>query len=605
MAKKNPGSAPQQSQQQNKKKKKKSPQQQPTCNPVLNPNPESEEQKRQKKEDRDGAINILQHRVQNCPTNNAPPKKLLTLVGGFLTSYGFDSAYRLFQLQCNARNRLDGWDSALDENLLKDHPNLLRIYKEWERNDKVIKLLIRGDGLEETKESKDENLHQQEVEADDTSSSGDSTSENDSTSSSEGDLSADSDVEMKDDTPKSAKGAKDKTSISTSSSSSSSDSDTSDEEGSVDDNITAPKPTVKGLTQKLKKRSDAAKAKLELQAKKSDKPTKQSKRAPEPTSSSSSSATSRSGSDSSSSSTDSVVSKLADDKTKTKRTLKVAKRIDDPSASVVKSLAKLINKKPKTKELSKDSRALNKQSDKISKPEKDFKVDKSVGASGSTDFDISSRQTKSLAKQTKKKKTSKAAMSTSSDDSSSSSIDSDVPDKQADTKSKFNSKATSKKASLSSSESSSSSPYTSDSGSSSSPSSSSISDPNPSPKPAKASIDSNLTKTSSDSTATFVADSPPPVGPPILKRKRNHSPSANAAVKKANPQSFRRVPADTKIDKGFESNQYRSYDYADQAHKNLSVVKGKGFTKEKNKQKKKNYRGGMIDIEGARGVKFG
>lgn len=66
---------------------------------------------------------------------------------------------------------------------------------------------------------------------------------------------------------------------------------------------------------------------------------------------------------------------------------------------------------------------------------------------------------------------------------------------------------------------------------------------------------------------------------------------------------FQRVPKDTPIDERF-SNKYKSYDYADQAHYDLSVTRGKGFTKEKNKKKRGSYRGGPIDIGGGRGIKF-
>ena len=49
---------------------------------------------------------------------------------------------------------------------------------------------------------------------------------------------------------------------------------------------------------------------------------------------------------------------------------------------------------------------------------------------------------------------------------------------------------------------------------------------------------------------------------------------------------FSRIPTDTKIDPKFGSNRYVSYDYADRAYQDLSVTKGKGFTKEKNKKKR-------------------
>lgn len=49
---------------------------------------------------------------------------------------------------------------------------------------------------------------------------------------------------------------------------------------------------------------------------------------------------------------------------------------------------------------------------------------------------------------------------------------------------------------------------------------------------------------------------------------------------------FSRIPADTKVDPRFSNNDYVSYEYADRAHQELIVTKGKGFTKEKNKKKR-------------------
>lgn len=58
------------------------------------------------------------------------------------------------------------------------------------------------------------------------------------------------------------------------------------------------------------------------------------------------------------------------------------------------------------------------------------------------------------------------------------------------------------------------------------------------------------------------------------------------------------------IDPKLASNKYVSYDYAEQAHRDLSVTKGKSFMKEKNKKKRGSYRGGMIDVDGRKGIKF-
>jgi hypothetical protein len=52
------------------------------------------------------------------------------------------------------------------------------------------------------------------------------------------------------------------------------------------------------------------------------------------------------------------------------------------------------------------------------------------------------------------------------------------------------------------------------------------------------------------------------------------------------------------------SNDYMSYAYADRAFQDLSVTRGKGFTKEKNKKKRGSYRGGPIDITGGKSFKF-
>ena len=52
---------------------------------------------------------------------------------------------------------------------------------------------------------------------------------------------------------------------------------------------------------------------------------------------------------------------------------------------------------------------------------------------------------------------------------------------------------------------------------------------------------------------------------------------------------FQRIPADTKVDPRFASNEYQSYEYADRAFQDLSVTRGKGFTKEKNKKKRGEF----------------
>jgi hypothetical protein len=59
-----------------------------------------------------------------------------------------------------------------------------------------------------------------------------------------------------------------------------------------------------------------------------------------------------------------------------------------------------------------------------------------------------------------------------------------------------------------------------------------------------------------------------------------------------------------KVDPRLASNAFVPYDYAQKAHQDLIVTKGKGFTKEKNKKKRGSYKGGYIDVEGKKGIKF-
>lgn len=71
----------------------------------------------------------------------------------------------------------------------------------------------------------------------------------------------------------------------------------------------------------------------------------------------------------------------------------------------------------------------------------------------------------------------------------------------------------------------------------------------------------------------------------------------------AHPTRLAQISAAADMD-DYVSNTYVSYDYADKAFRDLSVTRGKGFTKEKNKKKRGSYRGGTIDIGGGKGFKF-
>ncbi|KAI9758852.1 MAG: hypothetical protein M4579_002798 [Chaenotheca gracillima] len=138
---------------------------------------------------------------------------------------------------------------------------------------------------------------------------------------------------------------------------------------------------------------------------------------------------------------------------------------------------------------------------------------------------------------------------------------------------------------------------------------------------------------SSDSSSDSDSDSRPATKTPastITKRKRSLSPNGTTTItttettsKKAKTSSdsstpvqttttvtktpnkpFSRIPEGIQIDRRLASNAYVPYDYAERAHQDLIVTKGKGFTKEKNKKKRGSYRGGAIDVDGRKGIKF-
>jgi hypothetical protein len=102
---------------------------------------------------------------------------------------------------------------------------------------------------------------------------------------------------------------------------------------------------------------------------------------------------------------------------------------------------------------------------------------------------------------------------------------------------------------------------------------------------------------STSSSATLVGDTVPKAKqePDTLLVADNDSsigtkmiPATKENVKQLKKEQvpFSRIPTDTKVDPKFSSNKYVSYDYADRAYQDLSVTKGKGFTKEKNKKKR-------------------
>ncbi|KAK5190294.1 jun-like transcription factor [Exophiala xenobiotica] len=94
---------------------------------------------------------------------------------------------------------------------------------------------------------------------------------------------------------------------------------------------------------------------------------------------------------------------------------------------------------------------------------------------------------------------------------------------------------------------------------------------------------------------------------PTFEDDSERTPRSTAPLKKkhtgAKPTPLAQLSAHATADSHI-SNAYQSYEYAERAYNDLSVTRGKGFTKEKNKKKRGSYRGGPIDISGGKGFKF-
>jgi hypothetical protein len=126
-------------------------------------------------------------------------------------------------------------------------------------------------------------------------------------------------------------------------------------------------------------------------------------------------------------------------------------------------------------------------------------------------------------------------------------------------------------------------------------------------KNAKLPLSSDTSATLSDghngASANDISAKPKLKAPTKNKKFSPPLPPTPAKKREVN-EPFSRIPKDIKVDPRLASNAYIPYDYAQQAHQDLIVTKGKGFTKEKNKKKRGSYRGGYIDVEGKKGVKF-
>ena len=493
-------------------------------NPILNPKPITEERARKDKAEWDAAVSALQHKAVTAPTKPPPPGMLLTLIGAFLTSYGFNPASRLFSTHVAARARLDDWKTELGVKLPKGCPDLVKIFKDWHADWEASRSdndESEYDSDEDSAAAKPRGLGTKTKEGLESSTSGaDSSSDDD----------ADSDVSMEE-APKAPNKAKKLAKKGADSSGTSSDSD-SDVGSNAGASLAkkAPKST------KLKRKAV------------SNKPSKSD-----------------------------------------------PNQLPSDSSSDTSSEGEPPTKKAKSKSTKNSSR-------NVSLPDKVKPKAKSKAKKAPVSTDTSSSE--------------------SSESSSDSDSDSEVAAKQAPASKKklLSRKSTTVQGQAASIDSAEKAPgITAEHGGNSAGSSDSSTLAGSPVKDIKHDSSASLTSSSSSSASSSSSVSSPPA--PVIqqkkseaKRKRSKSPNRSLTntedpsnhAKKVKTQStpFQRIPTDTMVDPKLASNAYVPYDYADRAHKDLSVTKGKDFTKEKNKKKRGAYRGGQIDVQGKNGIKF-
>ncbi|KAI0878638.1 hypothetical protein GGS24DRAFT_368026 [Hypoxylon argillaceum] len=123
----------------------------------------------------------------------------------------------------------------------------------------------------------------------------------------------------------------------------------------------------------------------------------------------------------------------------------------------------------------------------------------------------------------------------------------------------------------------------------------------------KTKVKGNTTdKAASDSSVTLEKASPEfaPLPPDPSKFKANNRGQNGTTPKRTQNQPFSRISKDVQVDPRLSSNAYVSHGYGEQAHRDLIVTKGRGFTKEKNKKKRGSYKGGPLDVQTSRSFKF-
>jgi hypothetical protein len=116
----------------------------------------------------------------------------------------------------------------------------------------------------------------------------------------------------------------------------------------------------------------------------------------------------------------------------------------------------------------------------------------------------------------------------------------------------------------------------------------------------------SATGMASDSSATLEKTASPEFAPlppnPTTFKANNRGNGLNP--KRTQNKPFSRISSNVEVDPRLSSNAYVSHGYGEQAHRDLIVTKGKGFTKEKNKKKRGSYKGGPLDVHTSRSFKF-
>ncbi|KAI9806618.1 MAG: hypothetical protein M1825_006075 [Sarcosagium campestre] len=512
-------------------------------NPVLNPKLKSPEELKKEKEEKERAVKWLNHRAVSTPVKTAPPPHLLNLIAIFLTEYGFGGTCRLFNIEREGRKHLEGWNDDIGEKIDKKGPGLLTIYKDW-------KISV---GPEQHQSSSDES-----------SSSSDEPERI---------------VKQKDKKSPGSKKLITKSSISkkvvvdVSTSSSGSDTD------SADSGVTA-----KGST--LPKKSISMR------------PTKISKSSSSASSSASSSSTSQD-------------SDADDEEAVTRDESKIRKEKSAKPSVLPKSasLKRKASPEPKTS-LDKRLRASSKDV-KVS----DIQKSKSALAEPSATAVVAKRASK-------KSVAAVAVSSTQSDSNSSSASSSSSSSKELERGPKTTTGTSVRSTKTKVTEASTPSdkivalPRTSSTDSSVTIEGEVKKVPSSSDDSSSSNSNSSTDSSSEEDESNSSIPTPTEAPPKPTKRKRSQSPRSNDSsvgakrpkasvdAQKSNKVPFSRIPANIKVEEKLSSNAYVPYEYADRAHQDLIVTRGKGFTKEKNKKKRGSYRGGPIDTNSRKGIKF-